>query len=210
MEQKDDYELNNLDYLKAKKLDKRNFFQIYWSLLRREHLLIFTFITKYDYNITMIKYSRFIFLLSTGMAMNVFFFSDETMHKMFINYGKYNFIQQIPQIIYSTLITKLLELLLCFLSMTDKYYYHIKYNRKINKKLLSRIKKCIKIKISIFYLFTIEFFVFYWYLITCFCALYQNTQIAFLKDSLLSFLLDNLIPFVIYLFPSKLRIISLK
>ena len=68
----------------------------------------------------MIKYSRFIFLLSAGMAMNVFFFSDETMHKMFINYGKYNFIQQIPQIIYSTLITKLLELLLCFLSMTDK------------------------------------------------------------------------------------------
>ena len=89
----DYYELNNLEYLEAKQLDKRNYCQIYWSLLKREHLFIFTFITKDDYNITMIKYSRFIFLLCTDMAMNVFFFSDETMHKMFLDYGKYNFIQ---------------------------------------------------------------------------------------------------------------------
>ena len=86
----DYYELNNLEFLEATKLDKRNFFQIYWSLLKREHPFIFTFITKDDYNITMIKYSRFIFLLCTDMAMNVFFFSDETMHKMFLDYGKYN------------------------------------------------------------------------------------------------------------------------
>ena len=63
--------------------------------------------------------------------MNVFFFSDETMHKMFLDYGKYNFIQQIPQIFYSTLISKLLEIFLCFLSMTDKYYYEIKGSKKI-------------------------------------------------------------------------------
>ena len=103
----DYYKLNNLDYLQAKKLDKRSYFQIYWSLLKREHPFIFTFITKDDYNITMIKYSRFIFLFCTNMAMNVFFFSDETMHKMFLDYGKYNFMQQIPQIIYSTLILQI-------------------------------------------------------------------------------------------------------
>ena len=34
------------------------------------------------------------------MAMNVFFFADETMHKIFLDYGKFNFIQQIPQVIY--------------------------------------------------------------------------------------------------------------
>ena len=29
------------------------------------------------------------------MALNTFFFSDDSMHKLFLNYGKYNFIQQI-------------------------------------------------------------------------------------------------------------------
>ena len=106
-------------------LDKRNLFEIYWSFLRREHLIIFTFFIRDDHNITYVKYSRFIFIICTDMVLNVFFFSDETMHKMYLDYGKYNFIQQIPQIIYSSIVSQLIELFLCFLSLTDKYYYQI-------------------------------------------------------------------------------------
>jgi len=209
-EQLDNYELNNLDYEQAKKLDKRSFIQIYWSLLKREHPIIFTFITKDDHNIIFVKYSRFIFLLCTDMAMNVFFFSDETMHKMFLDYGKYNFIQQIPQITYSTIISKLIEIILCYLSLTDKHYYQIKDYKKISKSSMIGIIKCIRIKLAFFFGFTTLMFIFYWYLISCFCSVYQNTQIAFIKDSLLSFLLGNLIPFVIYLVSSLFRIFSLK
>ena len=89
----DDFELNDLDYEEAIKLDKRNFFQIYISSLKREHLIIFTFFTRNDHNLVYVKFSRFIFLVCTDMAMNVFFFSDETMHKMYLDYGKYNFVQ---------------------------------------------------------------------------------------------------------------------
>ena len=60
------------------------------------------------------------------MVMNVFFFSDESMHKLYVNYGKYDFIQQIPQILYSTIISKLIEIILCYLSLTDKPIYQIK------------------------------------------------------------------------------------
>ena len=144
------------------------------------------------------------------MAMNVFFFSDETMHKMFLDYGKYNFIQQIPQITYSTIISNLIEILLCYLSLTDKHYYQIKEDKKITKNSMIGIIKCIQIKIGFFFVFTSIMFIFYWYLITCFCAVYQNTQIAFIKDSFLSFLLGNLSPFVIYLIATLFRIISLK
>ena len=159
----DYYELNNLDYSKAKELDKRTILEIYWSFLKREHSIIFTFVTKDDYNITMIKYSRFVFLLCTNMAMNVFFFSDETMNKLFLDYGKYNFIQQIPQIVYSTIVSKLIETILCFLSMTDKYYYQIKENKQSNEKSISKIKKYIKKKIIFFFVFTVLMFLFYWY-----------------------------------------------
>ena len=152
--------MNNLEYSQAKKLDDRNLVQIYCSLLKREHPVIFTFITKDDYNITKIKYSRFIFLLCTDMAMNVFFFSDETMHKMYLNYGKYNFIQQIPQIAYSTFVSKLLETFLCFLSMTDNYYYRFKNRKNINKFSIEKIKKVIKTKIVFFYISTILIYYF--------------------------------------------------
>ena len=194
----------------AIKLDKRSFIEIYWSLLKREHSFIFTFITRDDHNLVFIKYSRFFFLLCTDMAMNVFFFSDETMHKMFLDYGKYNFIQQIPQIIYSTIISKLIETFLCYLSLTDKHFYIIKDAKKISKRTMIAIMNCIQIKITFYFVFTSVMFIFYWYLITCFCSVYRNTQIAFIKDSLLSFLLGFLFPFVTYLFVSFLRTIVLK
>ena len=144
------------------------------------------------------------------MAMNVFFFSDETMHKMFLDYGKYNFVQQIPQIIYSTAISQIIEIFLCYLSLTDKHYYQMKEANKISKSSLISIIKLIKIKITFFFIFTSIMFMFYWYVITCFCSVYQSTQIAFIKDSISSFILGALIPFVLYLIPSFLRRIALK
>ena len=144
------------------------------------------------------------------MAMNVFFFSDETMHKMFLDYGKYNIIQQIPQIFCSTAISQLIEVFLCYLSLTDKHYYQVKECKRVSRKSMIGIMKCIQLKIFFFFVFTSIMFIFYWYLITCFCTVYQNTQIAFIKDSLLSFALGNAIPFVEYLIPSFIRIIALK
>ena len=105
----EDFELNNLEYENALKLDKRNFFRIYWSILKREHIIIFTFFFHNDYNFYYVKFEKFIFLLATDMAMNVFFFSDETMNKLYLSYGKYDFVQNIPQIIYSKLVSNIIE-----------------------------------------------------------------------------------------------------
>ena len=183
---------------------------MYWSFLKREHSIIFTFISTDDHNITFVKYSRFFFLLCIDMAMNAFFFADETMHKMFLDYGKYNFIQQVPQIIYSTTVSQLIEIFLCYLSLSDKHYYQIKNFKIKSKNQIMGIIKCIQIKIVFFFVFSTLMFIFYWYLITCFCSVYQSTQIAFMKDSLLSFALGISIPFVIYLIPSLLRKYSLR
>ena len=207
----DAYELNKLEYDKAICYDKRIFLKIYWDLISREHKIIFTFFICNDYNILYIKFARFIFLFATDMALNVFFFSDESMHKIFLNYGKYNFIQQIPQIIYTTIISQLIEVFLCFLSLTDKHIYDIKkLAQSHGKRVILKILKCIKIKLICFFIFTFIFFCFHWYTVASFCAVYENTQITFIKDSLLSFLLGIIYPFALYLIPSALRTFVLK
>ena len=143
--------------------------------------------------------------------MNVFFFSYDSMHKIFLNYGKYNFIQQIPQIVYTTIISNLLETILCYLSLTDKYIYQIKNLSKcLERDRVFKILKCIEFKLIIFYILIFILFIFYWYLVSVFCAVYKNTQIIFLKDALSSFVLGSVIPFIIYLIPTTFRIISLK
>ena len=208
----DDFELNELSYEEALELDRRNCFQIYISLLKREHRIIFTFLICKDFNLKSIKFSRFIFLVATDVAMNVLFFSDVTMHKIFLDYGKYDFIQQIPQIIYSTIVSQLLEVFLCFLSLTDKNMYQIK-SLNLNseeKKLVLEIFNCIKIKLICYFLFTFILFSFYWYLVAVFCAVYENTQIAFIKDSFISIFLNLIYPFILYIFPSAFRVCAIR
>ena len=204
----DDYQLNDMEYLEAIKYDNRSFIQVYWSFLKREHAIIFLFYF-YDYNIPVIKFASFLFFISTDMALNVFFYSDETMHKTYLDYGKYDFIQQIEQIIYSTIVSQILQSLICFLSLTDKNIYEIIELKEIKKENLFKILKCIKLKIRGFFLVTIILFIFYWYLITCFCAVYVNTQESFIKDSITSFSLGLVYPFLLYLCPTLLRKISL-
>ena len=205
-----DYELNELEFEKAIKLDNRTLFQIYCGTLKREHLLIFTFCNCNDYNLQSIKLTRFIFLIVGDMALNTFFFSDDSMHKLFLNYGKYNFIQQIPQITYSTIISSVIEIFLCYLSLTDKYFYLIKSNFiKGEKNNMIKTIKCVKIKLIFFYIFIFIFFILYWYIITIFCGVYRNTQIAFIKDSAISFSIGLIYPIFLYFLSASLRYCSL-
>ena len=51
---------------------------------------------------------------------------------------------------------------------------------------------------------------FFWYFISCFCAVYKNTQIILIKDTLISFGLSMLYPFGLNLFPGIFRIPALR
>jgi len=146
------------------------------------------------------------------MAMNVFFFNDASMHKIHIDYGKYELIYQIPQIIYSTIASQIIEVFICFLSLTDKYIYQIKHleGKERNKINIDKIFKCIKIKLVCYFVFTFIFFLGYWYVVSAFCAVYENTQRVFIRDSLMSFLLSLIYPFILYSIPTFLRLIALR
>ena len=191
-------------------MDKRSLLHIYWPILKREHIILFTFFVRNDYNLVIIKFSRFIFLVCTDMAFNVFFFADETMHKMFLDYGKYDFFQRVPQMVYSVMVSQCIEVILCYLSLTDKHYYEIKNFDYSKRDEMFNIIKLIRRKLIIYFIFTFIMFVFYWYTIACFCAVYVNTQKAFIIDSFSSFGLGLLYPFILYLFPSVLRFISIR
>jgi hypothetical protein len=208
-EEFEDYELNNMDYDAASQFDKRTCLRTYWSVLKREHYVIFTFISKYDHNLFYIKIERFFILICTEMTMNGMFFVHETMYKK--KTGDTSFAQRLPQIIFSILISHAMEIILCFLSMTDKHYYEIKALPKVHKndERVFDILKCIRRKLTGFFVFTFLVFLFHWYFISAFCAVYQNTQVIFLRDSGISILVSLVDPFFIYGITCLLRAISL-
>ena len=208
----DDYEIYHLEFLEAIKLDKRNYLSTYLSILKRQQLIWFTFLSWNDYNLFYLKIDRFIFLLVTALAMNSLLFADKTIHKLYMDEGKYDFGQALPQIIYSLLIAHALEIFLCFLTMTDIHIYEIKALKKTKKstEMVVKIIKLMRIKLIIFFAFTSILFIFYWYCVTAFCAVYQKTQGFLILNSFFTFLIHLIDPFIIYAIITILRILALK
>ena len=68
----------------------------------------------------------------------------------------------------------------------------------------------IKLKFIIYFKIIILFMLFFWYFISCFCAIYKNTQIVLIKDTIISFILSMIYPFGLNLLPGLLRIPALK
>ena len=89
---------------------------------------MFAFCTNNDFNLNYFKISKIIFLFGTNFALNVLFFFDESMHIIYINAGGFNLIQQIPQIIYSSLVTTFIEFIINFLILSEADLHDIKNN----------------------------------------------------------------------------------
>ena len=81
------------------------------------------------------------------------------------------------------------------------------YNMAIKKK--KEILKCIIIKYIIFFILNLVLLILFWYYLTSFNAVYQNTQIYLIENTCISFALSLFYPFIINIFPALLRMNSL-
>ena len=212
IEELTDQELNNLNYEIAIIFDKRTYFQYYFSLLKKKQLFLFAFYPNRDYNLLTAKISLLILSFSLYFTINGFFFTDATMNKINADHGKYDFLYQIPQLIYSTLISSTINFILKLLSLSEKQILEIRKEKNLlNMKLRTNsIIKCLKIKLAFFFVLSFLFMIFFWYFISCFCSVYKNTQKILIIDTLISFSLSMIYPFIINLFPGFLRILALR
>ena len=208
--EKKDFELNSLNYEEALTSDKRTYCEYYISLIKNNHPLIFSFSLSNDYNLKIIKKFLCFFSFSLDLTINALFFNDDTMHKIYEDKGKFNFLYQIPQILYSTFISKFIDGFIRKLALTQDNIIDLKQEKeKIYEKYI-QTKRKFKIKFICFFIISFIILIFFWYYITCFCGIYVNTQIHLFKDFIFSTLTGFIIPFGIYLVPGIFRISSLR
>ena len=134
------------------------------------------------------------------------------MHNIYKNNGRYNIILQIPQIFYSSAVSSIINFILKQLSLSEKNIIGIKEEKDITKarEKSKKVHNCLKIKFILFFILSIVFMLFFWYFVSCFCAVYTNTQIILIKDTLFSFGLSMLYPFGLNLIPGFFRIPALR
>ena len=122
-----------LSYDLAMQYDKRTFCQYYISLLKTKNNLIFTFYNNYDYNSQIIKIDLFFIGFTIYYTVNGLFYDDDTMHKIYKSKGNFDLEAHIPIIIYSFLISIILNTLLNLLALSNDAIISFKQNKtKIN------------------------------------------------------------------------------
>ena len=207
-----DQELNTLEYSQALIIDKRTYIQYYWSLLKKKHLILFTFLPANDYNLLTIKISLFLLAFSLYFTINGFFFSDDSMHKIHVDQGKFNLFFQIPQILYSVIISAIINAIVKVLSLSENNILKIKGEKDLDNatKKAKNVEIFINIKIIIFFIISNILLLFFWYYISCFCGVYANTQIILIKDTLISFGLSMIYPFGFIILPGIFRLQALR
>ena len=133
------------------------------------------------------------------------------MRHIYKNEGRYNLLYQIPQVLYSTIISSVMTYILKILSLSQNDLIKIRKESDKNKakKMANNCKKCLKIKLYVFFAIGFCLVIFCWYYITAFGAVYPNTQMHLIKDTLISFGISMLYPFVINLIPGLMRIPAL-
>ena len=70
--------------------------------------------------------------------------------------------------------------------------------------------KCMKIKFAIFFILNFLLLVLFWYYLTCFNAIYENTQIYLIENTFISFAISLFYPFIINILPMIIRRYSIK
>ena len=209
---KTDNEINDLPYIHALKFDKRTYFKFYFSLIKSNNLLFFSFLPKFDFNSKIIKIYLFFFNFATFYFVNALFFTDETMGKINTDRGTFNFIYNLPQIIYSSIISSIIDSIIKLLALTEDSFIRFRNQVKKEKLLISasKLKRTFKIKFLLFFIINLILLGCFWIYLSCFGAVYHNTQIYLIKDTLISFGTSLISPFGIYLLPGLFRIPSLK
>ena len=207
-----DFELNTISYQEALLNDKRTYFEYFWSLLKTNHPIFFTFILSNDYNSKIIKICLFQFSFILYYTTNALFFTENKIHHIFIKNGVYNLIYEFPSIIYSSIITLTINFIVSYFSLTQKSVLklkHLKEKEYINSEM-KHLFINIKIKFISFFIISYIFLFLFWYYISCFCAIYKNTQFYLIKNSICSFGFSLFYKIGIYLLPGVFRIPSLK
>ena len=155
------------------------------------------------------------FFLSFALhyTINSLFFTESNIHQIYKEEGKYNFIYQFPFIIYSAIIsTFILRLMLQILVLTDKDILKVKNQENKNDAINMKkdVLKYMKIKFGIFFILNFILLGLFWYYLTSFNAIYQNTQVYLIENTFISFGISLFYPFIINLFPMIIRIYSIQ
>ena len=210
--------LNSDDYDEAINYEQRSFCRIFFIyLISKENILNIIFYNP-PLELKPMRLIIFIFNFACDFALNALFYLSDNISDKYHYTGTYRelytLVNNLTISLVSTIVTFILLYFFESLTKSNKKIEKLfrqqdnllkkdkKYkvnNETINeiKNNIEKIMKCLKFKIILFLIFEALFMSFFFYYVTAFCQVYQNTQVSWILDCISSFVISLIITLVI-------------
>ena len=171
------------------KKDKRNIFQIFFSVFKLKVDIIQILFFPEDFTHISILISSYGFGLLLDLTLNVLLFSDEVISQKYFNDGNLVFFTTVTisllSNIFSNFISYFIEKLINFNELLENIVNEIK-DKDILFLLYIRISRFYKVKVFIFFIIIFSLGLGFTYYIFTFCAIYKNMEKEIWKNYLMS------------------------
>ena len=134
------------------------------------------------------------------------------MHKIYEDKGIFKIFNQLPQIIYSSLISSVVNILIKQFALSEKDVIELKKEKNKIKAFekATLLYRNLIFKFNLYFLISLFILIICWYYVSTFCAVYKNTQLLLIENTLFCFGLTLIYPFLLNLLPGIFRIPALK
>ena len=205
-------EINNVPYTQALRIDKRDFFEILFSIIAKEIKILNIFYYKNPYIHFSLMISILLFQSLLDLTLNCLLYTENYISEKYKN-GELKLMTSIFLSLMSNIITNIIsyffDMLINFSELLE-----IIINNAVQKQFyflfISKFKKYVKLKLISLYVIEYMVYLFMFYYLTIFCIVYSKTQISFLINYIIGLIISLLISFFIALIATSLRYISLK
>ena len=208
-----DDELNELPFEKSNR-DHRSFCAYYISILKFSHIILNVFLRRDDYNLFVVKLGLLLMTFPINLTFNIFFYTNKKIKLSYIK--SMDDISAFWNNISNTILSSVLAMtLLIILKLICLTHNSVKFLRKIRdvgyaKKKSVCVLRCIKIRVSIYFILSLSFLIIFGFYNLCFCAVFENTQVELIKSTFTSWLISLTYPFIICFFTACFRSLALK
>ena len=209
----DKKEMNNVPYTQALRIDRRQFWDMYKSILFNEINAINIFYYKSEYVHLSLTTSIYAFSELLDFTINCFIYSDDEVSEKYHNNGSLTMVTSLSLSFLSNLLSNIIVFIISkltnFSEILDILIKDVK-EKEIYRWNIVRITKYIRLKLLLFYSIQFIFLICMIYYLFIFCAVYHNSQISIALNYFYGVLESFAISLVLAFITTILRYISLK
>ena len=206
-------EINTIPYFQALRADKRNYAQIFLSVIYSEIKIIRIFYYKNTFEHLSIILSEYVFELCLDLTLNCILYTEDVISEKYNNNGSIKFFTTLSLSFVSNIVSSIICFVICKLS--DYAFFFeliIKDVTDKNKYFLNMIKfkKFLCIKLSFFFIIQTLINLGMCYYLMIFCTVYHKTQGSIMINYLTGIAESMAISLGLTIITSLMRYLSIK